>query len=277
MIEEWILSRGPETALIVLSLGAARPLAFVMVTPLFTRFGLQSGLIRAGILSAFAGPVVYSLYGELLIQEAPAISFLIILLVKELTIGLLLALVLGVPLWAVAAAGDMIDLQRGASMASMVDPGSGDDTTPTGTLFFLLVALVLASSDWVRDVLLDSLYGTYTIWPVLSPLPSFDAAAGAGVLGLLDDLIETGLVLSIPLFGAMFLTEITMAIAGKYVQQLNVMFIAMSAKQVVYALLLPLYFSALLYYMRGEIADLTGATGVLESLLTKPEAPPNER
>ncbi len=273
MLETFLLGRAPEVFLIAVALSAARPLAFIMVTPIFTRFGLQAGLIRGALLLAFAAPVFVNLQAELLIV-APLTNFQFVgILAKEILIGLLLALVLGIPLWAVAAAGDMIDFQRGAVMAELVEPGSGDQTTPTGTLFFLLIAVLLASSDWFRDVLLDNLYGTYQHWPILEPLPSLSLASGAGVLALLDDIIQTGLVLSIPIFGSLLLTEITLAIAGKYIQQLNIMFISMSVKQIVYAILLPVYFASLIFFMRGEIADLGNTTEVLRGFLLPSEAP----
>ena len=268
MFEDFLLGNQSEVLLVALALSAARPLAFIMVTPIFTRFGLQSGIIRGALLLAFSAPVFFNLRIEL--GGIPPIGNFefVWLIAKEILIGLLLALALGIPLWAVATAGDFIDFQRGAAMAELIEPGSGDQTTPTGTLFFLLTALLLASSDWFRDVLLDNLYLTYQHWPVLEPLPALSLEAGAGVLELLDDIARTGLTLSIPILGSMFLTEISLAIAGKYVQQLNIMFLAMGVKQLVYAILLPIYFTSLLFFMRGEIAELVGVIDVLDGFLT---------
>lgn len=104
--------------------------------------------------------------------------------------------------------------------------------------------------------------------PVLQPLPAFDPEAGAAALVLLDSLLETGLILAIPIFGPMLLTEIAMALAGKYTQQINIMFLAMSVKQFLYILLLPIYLSGLLYYMRGEIRELGGVISAMEGFLT---------
>lgn len=267
MTEGWLISRGAEVLFLGLLLSMARPLAFVFVLPLFTRFGLQDGLIRGGILVAFAAPVFPGVTEALSATAPLPVPLLALLLFKEMFIGLLLALILGVPLWAVVAAGDIIDMQRGASMATIVDPGSGDETTLTGTLFFLLTALVLVSSGWFTEVVLQSLYGTYVSWPVLSATPALAPELGEGALALLDALLETGLVLAVPIFGPLLLAEIAMALAGRYTQQLNIMFLAMSAKQIIYVLLLPLYVGALLYYMRGEIRDLGSAGAVLDGFL----------
>ena len=267
MIEAWLFSRGPETFLFGVFLSAARPLAFIFVLPLFTRFGLQQGLIQGAIMIAFAAPVFPGLTAELSSIAPLPIPTLAVLLVKELLIGLLLALILGMPLWAVVTAGDIIDAQRGASMATLIEPGSGEETTITGTLFFLITALILVSSGWFVEVLLASLYGTYEAWPVLQVLPALDPEAGAGALQLLNGLLETGLVLAIPVLAPLLLAELALGLAGKYTQQMNVMFVAMSVKQIVYIMILPIYFGALIYYMRGEIRDLSEARFILDGFL----------
>jgi type III secretion protein T len=249
-------SRFAELAFLTLILGTARALAFVMVTPLFTRFGLEDGILRTALILAFSAPVLPLVYAELSAIPTPGPFEIALLLAKEAVIGLILALTLGLPLWAVAAAGDIIDMQRGALMSEMVDPGTGDQTTPTGTLFFLMAALILVSSGWFTEVLLGSLYDTYTVWPVTQALPAFDPSAAWRVLAILDRLMETGLTLALPLVGAMLLVEIALALATKYTQQINVMILGMSVKQLVYILLVPAFFASMMYFVTGDIRDL---------------------
>jgi type III secretion protein T len=267
MPEGWLLGRGPEVLLMGLVLSAARPLAFIFVLPLFTRFGLQQGLIQGAVMVAFAAPVLPGVTEALSVAGTPDLGALAVLLAKELLLGVLLGLVLGLPFWAVVAAGDMIEMQRGASMATLVDPGAGDETTVTGTLFFLMVAFVLVTSGWFTEVLLETLYASYAGWPVLDPLPALTPAAGANALGLLDALVETGLVLAMPIFGTLLLAELALGLAGRYTQQINVMFLAMSLKQVIYVLLLPVYFAGLVFFAEGEVRELGGALDVLRGLL----------
>lgn len=267
MTEAWLLSRAPEVLFLSLLFSAARPLAFIFILPLFTRFGLQQGLIQGGILVAFAAPVFPGVSADL--QALPPLPVVEIagLLAKELLIGAILALILGLPLWAVVAAGDIIDMQRGASMGTLVDPSTGEETTLTGTLFFLVTALVLISSGWFTEVLLSTLYDSYTGWPVLTGLPPLNPEAGAEALGLLNALLRTGIILSIPILAPLLLAELALALAGRYTQQINVMFVAMSLKQVIYILILPIYFSALIVYVQGEIRDLGETPTVLEGFL----------
>lgn len=257
MLEALAQSRFSELSFLSLVLGTARILAFIMVTPIFTRFGLQEGILRSTLLLAFAAPVLPAIYMDLAAIPTPGPFEIVILVLKELIIGLLLALTLGLPLWAVAAAGDIIDMQRGAMMTEMVDPGSGDQTTPTGTLFFLMAALILVSSGWFTEVLLQSLYDTYQVWPILTPLPAFDPSAAWRVLAILDRLLETGITLALPLVAAMLLADIALGLATKYTQQINAMILGMSVKQLIYVLLVPAFFAAMMYFVTGDIKDLS--------------------
>jgi len=272
MLAEWVEGLGPQTLLYALVLAAARILAFVITHPVFTRFGLQAGLLRGAIVIAVAAPVFSATAIELRGQPLPGNFEFIGLLGKEILIGLLLALILGVPFWAAAAAGDMIDLQRGASMATLVDPGSGGETSPTGTLFFLFALLLLATSDWYRDILLNGLYQTYTLWPVMTPLPAISPESGAILLALLGDILKIGLVLALPIFASLLLTEISLAIIGRYMPQINIMFLAMSVKQVVYVILLPLYFVSLVYFQQRLFAGMDVSLELLGDLIRPPDA-----
>lgn len=256
MLEALAQSRFAELSFLALVLGTARVLAFVMVTPIFTRFGLQEGLLRSTLLLAFAAPVLPMVYMQLAEVATPGPFEVFLLVLKELVIGLILALILGIPLWAVAAAGDIIDTQRGAMMTEMVDPGSGDQTTPTGTLFFLMAALILVSSGWFTEVLLRSLYDTYQIWPVLEALPAFDPSAAWRVLEVLQRLCTTGITLAAPLVAAMLLADLALGIVTKYTQQINAMILGMSVKQLIFILLLPAFFASMMYFVRGDIKDL---------------------
>ncbi len=270
MLTDWVTQLGPQTLLYALVLASARALAFVVVHPVFTRFGLQAGVLRGALVLAFAAPVISSTIREISGQELPGNFELLGLLGKEILIGLLLGLILGVPFWAAAAAGDIIDFQRGAAMATLIDPGSGGETSPTGTLFFLFALLLLATSDWFRDILLGGLYQTYAFWPVLTPLPTVSPESGGLLLGLLGDIMKIGLVLALPIFASLFLTEISLAIVGRYLPQINIMFIAMSFKQVVYVILLPIYFVSLIYFQQRLFTGLDGSLETLGELISSP-------
>ena len=264
MIEE-LFSRGElEAFLLALVLSAARPLMFLSVVPIFNRLGLQAGLVRGGVVIALAAPVLPGVYGELLAGEIPSTLEIAWLLIKEVGIGLLLGLALGVPFWALSAAGNMIDFQRGASIATIIDPGSGADTTPTDTLFLLIAVYLLMSNDWFVQIFVGALYDTYKSWPVFATIPQLDANAAERALSIIGSVLKTGLLLSFPILAPLLLIEIVMAFAFKETKQINVLLLALSFKQVIYVFLLPIYFSALMYYSSREFGNLGGTNRFIE-------------
>lgn len=246
--------------LTLLFLAAARPLGFILILPVFARFQLNSGVLRGAILVAIVMPLIPGFFP--LRDAAALLSFPVYALItmKELLIGLILGILIGVPFWAAQAAGDIIDFQRSASIGSTIDPASGEDTTVSGTLMFLILLLLLAGSGQMTEVLLGGLYESYTLWPLLSPLPDLEREA---IFGLLAAIFRVGLVLGLPIVGALLTIELAIALATKYVTQINPFFLSMGVKQIVFVLLLPVYFAALTVFMGGELRDLADIVDTL--------------
>jgi type III secretion protein T len=173
-------------------------------------------------------------------------------------------LVLGVPLWAAEAAGAILDLQRGATMATLIDPGT-EDTSVTGTVLVLaMVALYYGSGG--LSVTLRTLYESYGIWPITRFLPLFSSDAGALLIGLLDDVITMGLMLVVPIVICLFLADIVLALVSRAAPHFNVFALSLAVKTLVFAIFLVLYGGFLASYMAQDLATLLGATGRLERI-----------
>ena len=92
------------------------------------------------------------------------------------------------PLYAAEAAGDILDLQRGSSSATLSDPLGTTQSQITGTLLALvIIALYFASGCF--DLTLRAIYDSYGIWPVRRFLPLLSREAGGLLLSLLDTII----------------------------------------------------------------------------------------
>lgn len=271
-LDPGFFEQGLEALLFSLILSTSRPLGFILILPLFTRFGLRNGILQGAVMIAFAIPVFPGVMHMVTLMPSLDFTTVALLVAKEVFLGVLLGLILGIPFWAIMAAGDMIDMQRGASMATLLAPGTGEQTTVTGTLFFLIAVFVLIISGWFTQVLLRTLYESYAPWPVLRFLPDLTPDAGALALELLDALFATGLMLAIPILGPLLLTELAMGIAGKFMPQINILDLAMSVKQVIFLVLLSLYLSAFLYYIEVEVRDLGATLDTLRAFLAPPSS-----
>ncbi len=91
-------------------------------------------MVRNGVLCSLALFIFPMINQQSLPAETDGI-WLIMILGKEVLIGLLIGFVAAIPFWAIEAAGFLVDNQRGgAAMASMFNPTLGSQSTPTAVL-----------------------------------------------------------------------------------------------------------------------------------------------
>jgi len=241
----------------------ARMTGLIIVMPAFTRIGL-TGILRAATALAFAVPLV-PMIGEALAGERLTVTQVAALLCKEVVIGLVIGIVLGVPIWAAEAAGDVLDLQRGSTAAIVLDDSATTEESITGTLLGLVMIALYFGSGGV-SLTLRTVYDSYAVWPITSVLPNLSTAASEFFIRLLDDVVTMGLVLVAPIVVFMLLTDVLLALVSRAAPHLNVFALVLSMKNLVFALLLMLYCAFLLKYMGTDLGSLLGAGSDLQTL-----------
>jgi type III secretion protein T len=255
--------------IIATAFALGRMSGLIIVMPAFTRMGL-TGILRAATALALALPLVPMIVAAIAAEHLTVI-LVAALLFKEVTIGLMVGLVLGVPIWAAEAAGDVLDLQRGSTASSLLDPLATTEESITGTLLGLvMVALYFGSGG--LPLTLRTVYDSYAIWPVASVFPSLSPTASQFFVGLLDNLVTMGVVLVAPIIVFMLLTDVLLALVSRAAPHLNVFALVLSVKNIVFALLLVLYCAFLIKYMGNDIGSLLHAGSDLETV-GKPPSP----
>ncbi len=152
-------------------------------------------------------------------------------------IGVLLGMPIAVTSWGLEAAGFFIDNQRGSTMASSLNPATGNQTSPVGIL------LGQAYTTWLFVtggflLMLDALYQSEKIWPMWNFVPAFSAGFAPAILRLLDSVMALSVLIAGPAIVAMFLTEFGLALTSRFAPQLQVFFMAMPLKSAVGLLVL---------------------------------------
>src|SRR5690606_40522246 len=100
-------------------------------------------------------PMVMPRYAELDLGTVE----LLLLIVKEVFIGLVLGFLVAIPFWTFEAVGFVVDNQRGASLGAVINPATGNDSSPMGILFnqaFLVFFLVSGGFTLMLTLLYDS-------------------------------------------------------------------------------------------------------------------------
>lgn len=231
----------------------ARPMGFLAIFPVFTRFQI-TGLLRGAMALVLALPAV-PMIAYMLDQQPQTGVALMLLGVKEVSIGCILGLLLGMPFWMLDVAGDVLDLQRGATQGRLNDPAGFEDVSITGTFFLLLSIAYFAASGGLQ-MMVDILYKSWELWKPLSGIPNFSDQFPVLVLGLLDEMLAAAISLALPMLLAMLLSDIALSIVSRAASSLRVDDYAMGARNVVFFFILTLYTSYLCLFVRQDIARM---------------------
>jgi type III secretion protein T len=247
--------------------GYALPRLFAMFSmiPILTQQALP-GLLRTGFVGGIALLLVPSLL-EPSTQVSGAVG-MIGIVVKEVLLGMAIGFVMAIPLWAFEAMGAFIDNQRGASIAQIINPLTGHDSSPLGELFSqAAMTYLLASGGMV--ILLGVAYSSYEIWPVFGSLPRIDANAGVVLLSLFDRLTRLAVLTGAPVLIAMFLAEMGLALISRFAPQLQVFFLAMGIKSALAMFVLAVYGVTLFVYFGSEVMNPNEALTTVGSMLER--------
>lgn len=240
---------------------------FIAAFSLLPFFSAQvvPGMLRNAIALSLCLPLVPLIVQHL--DAAPLAGWGVLALVgKEVILGLLLGYPFAIMFWATESIGSYIDNQRGSAMASSVDPLTGSDSTPLGSMLLQAFATYFVSSGALL-ILIGLLYKSYVIWPVTTFVPTFGVAGSAFYLSLLDSLMMLVVAISGPVIAAMFLAEFGLALVSRFAPQMNVFFLAMPVKSGLAVLVLIFYLPLLFKTLLSESGGLTGMFRRIESII----------
>ena len=140
------------------------------------------------------------------------------LVAKELLIGITFAFVIAAAFAAVEAAGALIDLAIGFSIAQVVNPLTNASSSLMTNLYGLLASMVLLSTG-AHLVLVAGLVRSFEVLPVdaMPPLDQIESLVRGAMLPLLG----VALQIAAPIVGVLFVADIGFAILARIVPQLN--------------------------------------------------------
>ncbi len=214
------------------------------------------GMARNGMVLSLGIPLYAPMYSALNLDMITPM-FVFALILKEVFVGLCMGFLFAISIWAVEAAGFFIDNQRGASMASSMNPLSGSTTSPLGILFIqVLAAFIFVSGIFL--LFLQAIYESYHVWPVLSFVPNLNQPLEGFFLSQLDKLMSLAVILAGPLILSMFLSEMGLAFVNRFAPQLQVFFLAMPIKSGVGIFILIIYMPFLVQYVIDNFTDFEG-------------------
>jgi type III secretion protein SpaR/YscT/HrcT len=241
----------------VTMLAAARLVPLFVIVPFFggrlvpmpLRIGFSLAFVALAVPVAAAGAPPAELVGPL---------GTVVLLGKELLVGVILGLLAAVPFWAADAAGRMTDAARGAAAQDVFQPGLGTQTSPLGAVGLQLAILVFFAVDG-HLLFLRALAASYEAIPV-ARLP-----AGLGSPAMLElavsatgQLILAALGLAAPMLASLVVADVVLGLVGRVSPQLQLHFIGLPVKAVLGVLVMCLALGGLVTALRGELGASQG-------------------
>ncbi len=197
----WPLSR-------ILALIASAPITGNQQFPASAKIGL------AVLITALVAP---TLPASTVIDPGSGAG--ILLLIREVLIGLAMGLAMRVVFAGVSMAGDLIGLQMGIGFAQFYDPQSNSQAPVTGQFLGLIATLTFLSLNG-HLMLIATLVESFQNTPVDS------AGALAGNWMLLAQwggtIMRAALLLSLPLIAVLLITNIALGVLSRAAAQLNI-------------------------------------------------------
>lgn len=237
----------------VIILAAGRPLGLTLLFTAFAWGRLNSGILRIAFALAIALPVMAPLWltSRGVMENLP--QPFVLLLLKELFIGLVIGFLISLPFEAMGTAGGIVDNYRGSGVPLQTPSG---EATPFGQVFLVVSLWVFASLDGFF-LIVDLLYSTYGIWPMLDPMPRLTTDGLTAFFQFLTRLLKLAVIIAGPMLILLAAVDLVFAVSAKIGKQINVTFLAMGVKALVAALALPPFALVLLRIAQGEMKALS--------------------
>jgi len=202
------------STLLAFLLATVRAGAWLVVAPPFNGRTIP-GPVKALLAVAFALPVTSKLTGQLPSFDTPSILGAVVM---QVAVGAGLGFVVYLIMAAVQAAGSLIDLFGGFTLASAFDPMSLSQSSVFGRLHQFMSVLLLLVTDG-HILILHGFFRTYRSIPLDGSLPlaSLSDALITGLGGFFVGALE----IAAPLIGVLFLADVGLGLLTKVAPALN--------------------------------------------------------
>jgi type III secretion protein T len=248
------------------SVGSARFMGLSLFFPLFSWLQIR-GVLRNTIIVALSVPNIALIYFALGDGPVPSIFHDITLVVKELAIGAVLGMLLGLPFWAAQIAGDVTDAFRGASAANLFDPVNANEISVTGT-FLTLYTLVIFALIGGMPMLIDVLMRSFAAWPSATLMVDLNTATLAKLAEIGAQALFIALILAAPLLIALALVDIALIFAVRTGRSFPIYDLTNTFHNLIFIFILPWYALLLVEHFPPILRNMfTSVTALLPEVV----------
>jgi type III secretion protein T len=221
----------PRAMLSLLFLFLGRMLPIIAMSPFF-----GSRVLPNPTKVFFAMTLFVVFLPQFLLSVSTPLVFnllLVLLVLKELFVGLILGFMISIPFIIVQAAGMMIDHQRGGASLMVNDPTIQNQSSPIGTLFNLVLITIFFAVDG-PFIFLDAIFQSYEVIPpdqfLNAALFGENSPFWAVQMRLLNEVMVIAVRLAAPALIAILMTDVFLGIANRLAPQVQITFLGLPLK-----------------------------------------------
>ncbi|MCR5102638.1 MAG: flagellar biosynthetic protein FliR [Butyrivibrio sp.] len=222
-----------------------RVLAFVYVAPFFNTDGIPQR-IKIGFSLLFSILLYGAVPLETLDYNTP-VGYAVIV-IKEIVTGWLIGYAAKLCQAITAFAGNIVDMQTGLSMATIMDPGTRENITITAALYQQVLAIMLILSGMYK-YLIGALADTFTLIPLNGAVLRTDELMQS-FLDFVSGYIVIGFRICLPVFVVTFVINVMLGVMAKVAPQLNMFAVGMQIKVIIGLMIL--YLTAGMMYQASD-------------------------
>lgn len=175
-----------------------------------------------------------------------------ILLAIEFAIGFAIGFIANLLFAGVQMVGELISIQMGLSMANILDPVSGENSTVISSLYIYLVTLVFLGSG-AYEYLFAAVYKSFFAMPV-GFIGVFNTGITQGILHLSGQMFQIAFGLAMPIFSVLLVCDILLGMMSKVMPQMNIFMVSLPFK--VFLGLIMIF-----VFLKGSVAYLMDVIG----------------
>lgn len=217
--------------------------AFFVTAPIFSMRGVPVQF-RIGIAFFMTLFAFMSMDAQVIEMDA----FYIMLIIREILIGILLGFVAYLFFTAAQVAGSFVDMQMGFGIANVVDPMTGAQSPVLGNLKFFIASLLFLAMDG-HHYLMMAIMNSYDWVPLHNDLfmRIFEGGISNFVLKTFSMVFVLAFQLAAPLAAAIFLVDIALGMLARSAPQFNVFVVGLPVKIMVGYMVLLVMIPGFLY------------------------------
>lgn len=221
-----------------------RMTAFFVVSPIFSSRGVPNSY-KIG-LSAIIAVFILLIQGTN--QVIPGDLSYLLVVIREILVGLLMGYVATLMFMVIQMAGSFIDIQIGFGIVNVLDPISGTSVPVLGNLKYVFATLIFFSMNG-HHYLLDAVIRSYNWIPLSNDVFQriYNGNLSEFLITTFSQAFMLAFQMAAPLVVALFLTDVALGFLARTAPQFNVFVIGIPLKIIVGLVMLLLLIPSFIY------------------------------